>query len=461
MDSSRRSVWCGVDLGTTHCKVLLLAGDGEILARATRPTPRVADAEGSCTNPDTLFDAVEAMVIEACRTARLTGPLDGLCVGGTGEDGLPLDDGLRPLDHAIAWNDRRADALAAGMAVRSPWLEAELPVAIDGTRTAAKWRWLREYRPERVGLARCWVALTDYPAVRWTRRPFMSETLATRTACFSLAERDWLPLLLSDCGAPPLPKVLKGGTVAGPVVSGRLLELGLVSTDTSVVVGGHDHPMAASLVCGLHPGAVLDSMGTAELVYLESGRTGPLPRSAQFAASLPIKGDAVAWLGVMELSRILEPLLQPDDPSSSLFETVMASGALPGTAGAGGLRYVPEMDSTGFATTADPAERLRAILEGCTLRTARLLHEAEMLLGGLGPIFVAGGWSRSRGFLSLRAAMLGRPLRRIVEPELSALGSAALAASGVRAVLPPVDLRTEDIVPEPTLAAAYNRLAAS
>ena len=151
------------------------------------------------------------------------------------------------------------------MLIRRPLAITRLPVGVELTRTAAKWAWLRDERARQVEDAALWVALTDYPAVRWSGRPFMSRTLAARTACYDPVSRAWLPALLQDCGAPPLPSVMSGGSVVGRVRSDRLRAAGVVSPDTVVVAGGHDHPMGASLVCGSVPGAILDSMGTAEL----------------------------------------------------------------------------------------------------------------------------------------------------------------------------------------------------
>src|SRR5689334_6861242 len=41
---------------------------------------------------------------------------------------------------------------------------------------------------------------------------------------------------------------MRGGDVVGPVVSGALLDNSAASNDTLVVAGGHDHPVAASVI---------------------------------------------------------------------------------------------------------------------------------------------------------------------------------------------------------------------
>jgi len=478
--------WCGVDLGTSNVKILLLADDGRVLARSVRPTPRTLDALGPCTDGEALFALVEDLVIEAARSAALRVPLRAICTAGTGEDGLLLDAADRPLALAIPWHDRRGEVCAAELAAASAWREARWsggrpPVPLDATRTAAKWAWLARHRPDLLERASCWVALTDYPAVRWSGRRFLSETLAARTACFDVLGRAWIEPLLAACAAPRLPPVLAGGTVLGPVRHGRLAAAGLAGPHTMVVVGGHDHPMGGWLVARQQPGAVLDSLGTAELVYLQSHAGADLPGTAPpqtappqtlppespasgaalFALSRPVDGQGIAWLGVMELSRALDPLLRGPVAQQPELRGFLERGALPGQPGAGGLRYLPWLEPAQLAPAAPPGLRLRAVLEGCAFQTRRMLGEVALPGGAQRPVFVAGGWSRIDGLMQLRANILGVPLLRIEEPELTALGAARLAMQACGAAPGASVLATRCFQPDADQAAAYDVLCAS
>ncbi|MEE1798954.1 FGGY-family carbohydrate kinase [Streptomyces sp. JV176] len=44
------------------------------------------------------------------------------------------------------------------------------------------------------------------------------------------------------------------------------------------------------------------------------------------------------------------------------------------------------------------------------------------------PVFTAGGWARSRGWIEIKQTVTGRTARVIAEPEVTAVGSALLAA---------------------------------
>jgi xylulokinase len=427
-------VWCGVDIGSTKLKVLLLAEDGQVLWRENRPTPRTSDGVGACASAETILAAIEAMILAAHAGAGLTQPLTAIAVGGVGEDGVPIDEAAQPLDVAIPWFDRRAEAVARDAATDPIWQQSAVPVDLDYSRTAAKWAWLRSERPEVIDRAASWVALTDYPAVRWSGRPFMSQSLAARTACYDIVRERWLERHLVASGAPPLPPVVAGGTILGGVNAPALAAADAVDRHTVVVAGGHDHPMAALAVRRALPDAIIDSMGTAELLYGEMPESQPTPRHSSFAYSRPILGSGIACLGVMELSRVLEPLLTQNDGAGASFRDVMNGADVPG---------IPRQG---------PA--LRDVLEDCADRTRKRLAALAALGAPTGPLFATGGWARSPSLLRLRASIFERPIFAVEELELSAYGAALVAAIGSGAN-PTQSLTWREIAPDLDWAAAY------
>ncbi|MCB8877667.1 FGGY family carbohydrate kinase [Acidisoma silvae] len=428
-------VFCGVDLGSTNVKVLLLDEDGRVLSRKACRTPRLAEPDGVATDAEALLCMVEALMIAAFHDAGLSSPLAAVAAAGVGEDGVPVDGQGLALDRAIPWFDRRASALAQAMAARAPWRNAPLPVALDYSRTAAKWAWARQHRPEALAAATSWVALTDYPAARWSGRCFMSESLAARTACWHVGERRWMDDLLADCRAPPLPAVVPGGTVLGSLHSPRLEAAGVANRKTAVVAGGHDHPVAAFAIRQRHPTAIVDSMGTAELIYAEIPEdNGQPPPHPYFAFSRPVWGTGIACLGVTELSGALQPLIEDASDLGSAFRAIMAGGSVPGGPGQG------------------PVVRNR--LEEMTWDTARRLAVLAELGVPPGPLFTGGGWARSDSFLRLRASIFGRDIHIVTEAELSAFGAAFLAAHAA-GFSPPVLLGERSISPDPDWARLY------
>ena len=82
--------------------------------------------------------------------------------------------------------------------------------------------------------------------------------------------------------------------------------------------------------------------------------------------------------------------------------------------------------SAGDPTIAD----VRTGLEDVSLRARRMLDAILEAGAPAGPIFATGGWSRSRGFMELRASVYGQPITVVDEPELTAVGAALVSAEG-------------------------------
>jgi len=440
---------CGVDIGTTNIKVVIIDGEGQVLARETRPTPRIASGEG---DPLALVAALESMIIIAWKRVGTSAPIEAIAAAGVGEDGVLVDARLRPLGPAIPWFDPRAQAEAEELADNFAYTE-RTGIEFEPTRTAAKWLWLARHEPAVLRQAESWIALTDYPAAVWAGRPFMSRSLAVRTACYDIRARNWISALLRATGAPNLPIVVAAGSTIGTLAEGSLTRSGAATPTTRLVAGGHDHPVAASVSLRVDPAAIVDSLGTAELIYAETA--GPVAPRPGIVRSIPIFGDGEALLKVFELAATVSPL-------KALLRDLLALPRMPGAPDPHAV-ILPEtlaVDAIEARLAATDTEGrfvlARRVLEGCTVVAGATIR--DILASGAtdGPLFTTGGWSRSDALLQLRAEILGRPLHRLDEPELAAFGAALIAADGgMRRDRRALGLAVERIVPDPDAVRAY------
>lgn len=430
-------LYCGIDIGTTNLKVALVDGAGRPAWLRVVPTPRTSDRHGPVTDANALVGAIEGMIGEGWREVGRGAPLAAITTTGVGEDGVCIDAALTPLAPAIPWFDRRAAAEAARIAA-SPAATPRAGIAMDHTRTGAKWLWLREHAPAVVSGAHFWATLADYPLLAWGADPFISETLASRTGCYDIAARRWIEPLLEACAAPPLPPVVPAGRPVGTVTRGPLLASGAASRETLLVAGGHDHPVAAAAIHRLDPAARVDSIGTANVVYGEAPAFAPDRLDPLVAFMTPIEGGAgVACLGVFEFSAALAAAGGAD------VRSFLAQPRLPGAPAAA-------QPIVGGAV----GHGLRSVIEAATM-TARRMFETMGEVGvPAAPIFATGGWSRSRGLLELRASVLGVPLLAVREAELTVVG-AALFAAAARGSVMDFQPEVETVDPLPQWAEAY------
>lgn len=418
---------CGIDIGTTNLKVALFDGDGRPVWIRTEPTPRARDELGPVTDAAALLRLIETMIVRGWTELGRPEPIAAISSAGVGEDGLYVDANLDPLGPVIPWFDLRAraeaDELSAG-----PAATPRTGIAMEPTRTAAKWLWAARHQPERVAAAGSWLSLTDYPLARWAGSPFISDTLASRTGCFDAGTAEWLAPLLHASAAPSLPRIVSAGTVIGTVQSTELRRSGAANDTTLLVAGGHDHPVAAHAIHRLAPDARVDSMGTANVVYGDAPRFEVTEFDPLISFMASIEGpEKIACLGV--------------------FEFTAAVNRFPG--GMDAVREVlalSEMPGKPSVPTAPPFANERQLLEWATMNARRMLWRLSGFGVPKGPIYATGGWSRSRALLELRASIFGEPVHAPKEKELSVLGAAlfALAAVGGRA-----EVETRVIVVEP------------
>ncbi|MGC0369617.1 FGGY-family carbohydrate kinase [Microbacterium sp. SLBN-111] len=422
---SRIPVAVGIDVGSTNTKVVAIAGEGAVVARASRPTRRAGG--DLAIDARALVAAIEDMVVEVCGGGR---ELHALCVAGIGEDGVLVDADLTPLVPALAWFDPRRHEVFRRL---RPALVGDetLDVDTDAVRTLVGWSWARAQSG--ADRAAAWIALTDLPAVLWTGRPFLSDTLAPRTAAWRSRDRAWdadrVSLALGD--ARLLPPVLRTGEIVGAIRSRRLHEAGVVAPDAVAVVGGHDHPIGGWGVQLMVPGAVLDSMGTAEVVVAQT-RIACVRGEDHVDLAPGIRSEGSTLLRVEELARNVQWASRDPDVARAIRHLLIGRAQplelwdsgffVPGERGGGEPTYAPD-------APADPLVRASAVLGALAVAGRDAVDAVRGDVGGVGEVRVAGGWVRSPGWIAIKSAVNGVPAVPVLEPEVTAVGAALLAAT--------------------------------
>lgn len=414
----------GVDIGTTNLKVVALDPEGTVVARAIRPTPR--EAGTSLIDAGTLVAAIEDMVVAVCGDRYL---LAAICAAGMGEDGVLLDAHLAPAMPALAWFDPvRQDLFARLRPDLGP--DDGLDVAADPTRTLVGWAWARRHPGFEAGGT--WVALADVAATRWAERAFLSDTLAARTGAWRSADRSWdAGRLAATLGSVDLlPPVLRTGEIVGPLVAPRLRATGVVAEDALVVAGGHDHPVGGWGVDRMVPGVVLDSMGTAEVVVTQSRVPRPVA-GVEVDTAPGILSPGVTVLRVEELARNVQWASRDPEVGAHLRELLGGRDAalpvfdagyfLPGHRGGGTPSYAADAPR-------DPRLRASAVLGALAIAGREAVDAVRAGAGGAGEVRLAGGWLRSPGWVDVKAAVDGGRSTPILEPQVTAVAAALLAA---------------------------------
>jgi xylulokinase len=476
----------GLDCGTQSVRALLADARGRTLACAARPTPTIAIGPGQAEHdPEALWQAACAGLRELAAQIPPGGEVAGIACASMGEACVLLDADDRPLARTLTWFDRRTEPLAAEFAARvgAEVLFDRTGLPADPTVTLMKLLWHRATDPAGFARVRRVLNLADYLAFRLCGEAATDLSHASRTQLLDIAAGEWSAPMLRDAALDRalLPPVRASGFRVGAVRPAVLAATGLPGRPV-VGVGGHDHVCGAFAAGVVRPGILLDSMGTAEALFATverpvvtranrhlgfwQGAIGTDRRFAYVGAGITSSGGAVEWL---------RRLFGDDVDRAALIAAAEASPA-----GSGGVVFLAHLANAtppvvdlaargaflGLTAATSRGALFRAVLEGLAME-ARVCVDAVAALPGAGrpeEIRVIGGSTRNALLLRIKAAVFGRPLTVINEPEATALGAALLGgvaaglwpdlSSALRAIDQPVHV----VEPDAAWIACYDTL---
>jgi glycerol kinase len=432
------SAFLALDQGTTSTRALRVKGDGEasiVFSAAHKQyfsgTDRVEH------DPEELLANLRAALAAA-------GDVTAIGLSNQGESCLAWDaiDG-RPLSPVIVWQDRRTAAEIAALSHAENEIKALSGLPLSPYFSAAKLAWLLEHNDEVKAArkaGRLMLGTTDaFFLQRLTGRAATDITTASRTALMNIATGQW-DTALCDLFCVPmecLPPILP---TAGDF--GRIGDIPLTASvvDQQAALYGHGCRVSGDTKITFGTGAFALSL-TGSHLRLDNGN-GLLPTVAwsiggetSYATDggVHAAGAAVDWAQRVGLL---------NDPTElNAFET--------GPAIDRGLAFVPALAGLGSPHWDDSAAGLfigmtgattrrdmqQALIEGIALRASEIV----VAMGRDAPvrrISIDGGVSRSRYLCQFLADTTGCTIVIPAMDELTAYGTAQLAARAVGETLP-------------------------
>ena len=234
--------------------------------------------------------------------------------------------------------------------------------------------------------------------------------------------------------------VRRSTEVVGTLLPDIASEFGLPAGCAVVVGTGDEH--AASVGAGaIEAGVVVDVTGTAEPVTTVSAAPvrDPLGLVETHGHAVPgswlienpgfVSGGSTLWLagvlGVPQAEIFPMALAAPPASEGVLF--------LPALSGATAPRWNDRMRGglLGLAMNHTPAHIARAVLEGCAFALRDIVERLDAMGLGRGEVRIVGGGARDNLWATIKASVLGRPVRRVLTEEATAVGAAMVAGVGI------------------------------
>jgi xylulokinase len=437
------SLVLGVDVGSQSIKAVVLDEGGDTVGTGSAALTMVHEHDGWADQDphaycSALRDAIRAAT-SGVETARIVAMGMGSQVDGVvacDADGVPL----RP---AIIWLDKRAtdqcDRLVA--AVGPETLAQRTGLVADASHSAPKMMWIREQESDVWRRAATLAPVGSYLLHHLTGSHAQDAANASSTMVYDVARNDFDEDLCAAAGLDPamLPPVRPSTEVAGTLRPDIAAQLGLPSRCAVVVGTGDEH--AASVGAGaIEAGVVVDVTGTAEPVTTVSAAPvrDPLCLVETHGHAVPgswlienpgfVSGGSTLWLaGLLGISQAeVFPLAQAAAVGSDgvLF--------LPALSGSTAPRWNDSMRGAflGLAMNHTPSHAARAVLEGCAFALRDIVERLDALGLGHGEIRIVGGGARDDLWATIKADVLGRPVRRVMTQEATAVGAAMVAGVG-------------------------------
>jgi len=441
-----------VDQGTTNTKALLVDREARVVFRESLPVELAQPRPGWVEQDPLALWRTVRQVMETCarHAAGEDGTIAGIALTNQRETAVLWKRGApggaaagEPVGNAIGWQCRRSQPVCARVAGHAAEIQARSGLPLDPLLTATKWAWALADRPELRAMAASGELLLG-TVDAWLLYNLTGGALhatdctnASRTALLNLATQDWDEDLLNLFEIPrmALPRVLPSSGVfaecmAIPALRG--VPIAAAIGDSHAALVGHGVYEA---------GVVKATYGTgSSLMMLTPERVSATDRLARTVAwsargetrfalegNIAMSGAAVQWVGeFLGLSR-------PVEDAAALAATVPdAAGVVlvPAMVGLG----APHWDSAARGLIANlerahtAAHLARAAMDAIAHQVADVLEAMEDAARvRIHALLADGGATRNDALMQMQADLLGRPVHRSAEEDLSARGAAMLA----------------------------------
>lgn len=434
-----------IDQGTTSTKCVAVDRAGALVFSASAPLRMQSFRDAWMEqSPQEIIASVRSAVAQVtAHCARERWAIAGIAISNQRETALAWDAATgKPLGNAISWQCRRSATICDRLAPHAAFVQERTGLVLDPLVSASKWAWLltegeaaneaRDLAAEgrlRLGNVDAWLLwwLTGGAAHA------TDHTNASRTALMNLHSLAWDTELLQlfDIPGNALPTIMPSASLYGTCTA--IEELRGVSI---VAVAGDSH--AALAAQGSRSVKATYGTGSSLMVALDTlpENSHGLARAVGFTTSntvqyalegnIAMSGAALKWVG--EFLGLQDPVTE----AAALASTVESSDGVvfvPAMAGLGAPWW--DASARGALLHLGPwhtrAHMARAALEAIAHQAADVFEAMTMAIGESPAAMNAdGGATRNDALMQLQADLLGCPVRRSRNEELSAIGAAWL-----------------------------------
>jgi len=435
-----------IDQGTTNTKALLVARTGEPVFRASSPVALVHSIHGHVEqDPLALWESVCRAISDCVRYAEQRGQaIEAAAISNQRETALTWDaETGKPIADAISWQCGRSAEICQRLEPHAQAIRAKTGLPLATLISAGKWAWLLENHAAvqecgrsgrlRVGTVDSWLLH------QFTKGSLHATDLsnASRTGLLNLDSLAWDSELLDLFGIPfeSLPELRSScgsfGTCQGIFGLDGVPVLAAMG-DSHAAMFGHGRYSAGTAKATYGTGSSLMSLTpdlAADTPTLARTIAWSIDGQTQFAleGNIAMTGAAVQWVG--EFLHLADPV----QAAATLAATVTNAGGVyfvPAMVGLGAPYWDADARGTitGLGRAHTGAHLARAAVDAIAYQVADVFMAIKDASGlDLPALHADGGATRNSVLMQLQADILGKPVLRAPNEELSAIGAAWMA----------------------------------
>ena len=446
-----KTMYLGIDLGTSGVKVIILNGTGELQAQASsplsvsRPKPLWSEQDPNhwwqaTNNAMSQLKSQHGNVLSQVVAIGLSGQMHGATL---------LDKHNQIIRPAILWNDGRCSAECRELERREPESrDITGNIAMPGF-TAPKLVWLKKYEADNFAKIAKVLLPKDYLRLLMTGEFASDMSDSAGTLWLDVKKRCWSAKMLAatDMREDQMPKLYEGTQVTGHLLADVAESWGL--GQVPVVAGGGDNAAGAAGIGVIKPNEAFLSLGTSGVYFVANAKFQPNPQGSvhAFCHCIPdtwhqmsvilSAASCLSWVteltGAKDEAQLLAEVAELDfsSPCQVTFLPYLSGERTPhNNPNAKGVFF-------GLGLSTDRAELARAVLEGVAFAFAdgqAALKEAGTVIE---QVSVIGGGARSALWGKILASILNAPLTYRDGGEVGpAYGAARLAQIGTSKATP-------------------------
>ena len=443
------SVIIGVDIGTTHIKVIAYTREGVVLhdeksiCKTIQPSPEIVEQD-----PEAIFESL-IKLLQCVFVAVRNEQVDGVCFSAGMHSMIVLNEKGVPITNAILWGDTRSIGQAKklkenGMAEK---LYAASAVPIHPVLPLCKIMWLKENLPEIFNSAKKFISIKEYIFYRLFGKFIVDYSIAASSGMMDLKSLKWNDeaLRIANITVQQLSEIVPSVHYESEMLPDFFKMLSLEKPIPFIVVSSDG--------CLANIGTGVFNSQKSALTIGTSGAVRTTGRKAIFHPKqklfcYPLLKDLFVTGGPTNnggyiLQWFSKNILGRELNSENDFDNFVreAQQVVPGSEGLIFLPYLqgeraPVWDAEargvffGLNALHQQAHMMRSILEGINFSLYDIFLGLEETMGKIDKVCASGGFIQSDLWLQMLADIFNKKVSVIKIADASAIGASMLGCYG-------------------------------